>query len=193
MPGRPRRREPGPVSCRRAADGFTLVEVIIAVAVLAIALAGFSSTMIVSLRTSETSAELALANQRAQRMVEALYDVEFDQLFRQYNDDAKDDVGGAGTAPGNGFAVPGLAAQHYDSDGLAGEISFATPAGKPGELREDVKDDLLGFPRDLNGDGKIDDENHATDYQILPVRIVIRWAGANGDREYTLHTTVVRQ
>jgi len=49
-------------------------------------------------------------------------------------------------------------------------------------LREDIEDPLLGLPRDLNGDGIIDSENHAKDFVVLPVRVRVRWRGVTGIR-----------
>ena len=38
----------------------------------------------------------------------------------------------------------------------------------------------LGTPRDLNGDGDVDQEDHSGDYQLLPVVVRVRWAGSSG-------------
>ena len=55
------------------------------------------------------------------------------------------------------------------------------------------RDAQLGMPRDLNGDGAIDSENHAKDYLLLPVCIRIEWRGLTGDREYELHTVLLNK
>jgi hypothetical protein len=59
-----------------------------------------------------------------------------------------------------------------------------------GELREDVTDDALGMPMDLNADGSIDDQDHATDYRLLPVRIRVQWAGSHGAKFLELHAVL---
>jgi len=53
---------------------------------------------------------------------------------------------------------------------------------------EDTVDADLGMPRDLNGDSVVDDQNHADDYIILPVRVVIRWQGMFGERSLRVVT-----
>jgi len=55
------------------------------------------------------------------------------------------------------------------------------------ELREDIAG------RDLNGDGVIDGEDHATDYKILPVTVKVEWDGARGEREFEIQTILVRR
>jgi len=48
------------------------------------------------------------------------------------------------------------------------------------QLREDVVDNALGMPRDLNGDGVVDTNDHSLDYRLLPVRIRFDWTGKGG-------------
>ena len=75
-----------------------------------------------------------------------------------------------------------------DPDGLAGEIIFPVAGG---ELREDLVDAELGFPRDLDGDG-IDGQAHNGDYEILPILIRVRWTGQLGERTFDLYLAVGR-
>ena len=65
------------------------------------------------------------------------------------------------------------------------------PDGWPWQLHEDMDLPALGFPRDLNGDGAIDGADHAGDYSILPVQVVVRWRAAGGDAEYRATTSLV--
>ena len=60
-------------------------------------------------------------------------------------------------------------------------------------LREDRVDPLLGMPRDLNGDGVIDAEDHADDYRILPVRIRVDWSDSSGARSFAICTTLLEE
>ncbi|HVS19906.1 MAG TPA: hypothetical protein VMT18_14975, partial [Planctomycetota bacterium] len=76
-----------------------------------------------------------------------------------------------------------------DPDGLPGEIVF------PGDgvgLFEDVVFPALGMPRDLTLDDPpmIDSLDHSMDYRVLPVLVRVRWAGARGNRELMLGTTL---
>ena len=82
-----------------------------------------------------------------------------------------------------------------DGDGLAGEIEFPTTTiggGPVQQLREDIVNEALGMPRDLNGDG-IDALDHApSDYLALPTTILVRWVGANGNCELRLDLVLVQ-
>ena len=48
---------------------------------------------------------------------------------------------------------------------------------------ETTVDTQLGLPRDLNGDGDMEDTNVAFDAQLLPVLIRVRWNTGEGQRE----------
>ena len=67
-------------------------------------------------------------------------------------------------------------------------IEFAT--NNTMELREDVVMPELGLPRDLNGDGVIDSNNHANDYRVLPLCIDVEWQDQQGIRSVSYYTTL---
>jgi hypothetical protein len=90
-------------------------------------------------------------------------------------------------SPGNSFAVHGLSPQSGDADGCAGAIQFP---GNGLKLREDGSDAELGMPRDLDGDGLTDATDHAGDYRLLPVRVVISWHGKTGNSSLELVTVL---
>ena len=183
-----------PTTNLRARCGFTLIELLLVMAVFMIALLVLSRSIGGAMRLSNTNRETALAADGAAEMFEVLKGVDdFSQLFALYNTDPDDDPAGVGTAPGTGFAVAGLSPVADDPDGLVGEILFPTEPGFGGvELRERIDDpDLstdLGLPRDLNGDGLIDEDDRSGDYQLLPVSIRLRWSGSTGVREFELQT-----
>jgi len=145
------------------------------------------TALVVSSALNMTNRETALASRAAQSIIEELKGTAFDEVFVRYNTTAADDPA-LGTSPGDGFAVEGLDLQADDADGFVGSIEFP---GTGATLREDGEDVELGMPRDLNGDGPpLDVDDHADDYRILPVRIVIRWSGQNGDRTFELVTVL---
>jgi hypothetical protein len=147
---------------------------------------GVMTALVVSSALNMTNRETALASRAAQSMIEELKSTAFEEVFVRYNATTADDP--AGTSPGQDFAVAGLEPQKDDADGLAGSIEFP---GTGATLREDVEDVELGMPRDLNGDGPpLDADDHADDYRILPVRIVVRWNGQNGARTFQLVTVL---
>jgi len=179
---------------QRARGGFTIIELMLVIAVLMVALLLLSQSLGAAMRLTNVNRETALAADGAQEMLELLQGVEdFSQLFVLYNANADDDPGGPGSAPGSGFVVTGLDPDPDDVDGLVGEILFPAEFGVAGlELHEFIVDqelsDDLGLPRDLNGDGVLDAADHSGDYQLLPVCIRLRWTGATGIREFEIQT-----
>jgi len=141
--------------------------------VLVVALLAFMQSINASMKLTETNREAALALDGVREAIETLQGVEeFSAVFGLY--------GGAG-----GFAIEGLSPADGDADGLVGEIVFPTVGG---ELREHLEDEKLGMPRDLNGDGDIDFENHSDDYRLLPVLVRARWKGSGGERFMEIST-----
>ena len=175
-----RRRAPR----RGTRSGFTLVDVVVATFVLVIAIGGLSSAVISTMQLQRANEESAAAYAALREMTESVQATDFGDIFATFNADPGDDPDGAGSAPGENFAVFGLDARPGDADGLVGQIVFPTvPAGGADELREDVVDAAIGMPRDLNGDGAVDGNDHAGDYTLLPVTFRLQWRGSNGDRQ----------
>lgn len=177
--------------------GFTLLEVMFAAAVLAIAISGSAGAMLSAMQLDRMNRERSLALQSARRVIEQAQDVEFAEVFAAYNSVAGDDpvaMVAAGTVPGGAFACSGLTVQNNDPDGVSGEILFPTElnAGVL-ELREDFVDAALGMPMDLNMDGVIDALDHSGDYLILPMRVRLSWTGVAGARSADLVTILSRR
>ena len=167
---------------------MTLVEVVCALAVLVVTVLGFSSAVLGALQANVHTREVTLASQAARQQIETLQASSFQLAFRTFNSSPNDDPAGPGTAPGAGFAVAGLQALPGDADGLPGEILFPTAAGAPGILREDVGDQALGMPRDLNGDLAFDALDHSVDYRLLPVVVRVIWRGTKTRGQFELKT-----
>ncbi|HKX46829.1 MAG TPA: type II secretion system protein [Planctomycetota bacterium] len=167
---------------RRA--GFTLVELMVVLVILSLAVGMLSGTMASTTRLAPVQREEALASEAARFQLETLRLVAVADLYALYNAAPGDDPGGAGTAPGSHFDVAGLTAQPGDPDGRVGRLRFP---GDGVELREDGEDVFLGLPRDLDGDGAVDDGDHADDYRILPVEVLLEWQGVRGPRTLRFH------
>jgi prepilin-type N-terminal cleavage/methylation domain-containing protein len=173
----------------RKREGFTLVEIAMASAVLTIAAGGLMSSIVASMALTRVNNETALAQTYARRAIENMQGVDFADVFATFNNDPDDDPGGAGTAAGANFQAFGLEPMAADADGRPGQISFpAIVVGGVEQLREDVDDPALGMPRDLNGDGHTDALDHAANYRVLPVRVRVQWRGAAGPRTITVET-----
>lgn len=163
-----------------------MVEVLVALVALLIVLGGVTSSLFASSKLVQASREASLAVDGAQSALAELATVPFDEVYARFNDDPSDDP--TADSPGADFDVAGLSNRGADPDGHVGRITF------PGDgvtLREDDPDASLGMPRDLNLDGAIDALDHATDYRVLPVRVVVEWQSGFGERRVMLTTTLV--
>jgi prepilin-type N-terminal cleavage/methylation domain-containing protein len=161
---------------------MTLIEVMVAMSVLVVGLLAYSRAVAAAALAARTTRETTLATEAAWRVVESMRaQANFNQVFSLYNTTTADDPVGI-PAPGANFAVTGLQAVIGDPDGLPGEIVFPTvTVGGALQLREDVVNAKLGMPRDLNGDGVIDGNDHSADYQLLPVLVRVHWRGVAGN------------
>jgi type II secretory pathway pseudopilin PulG len=175
-------------SAVRARRGFTFVEFAVGMTILLAALLIFSSVVSAMAKQRTSNRETGLAVAAARNMMETLRSEDFGQVFALYNADPADDPGAAGSAPGHRFAVAGLRPTEDSPDGLVGEVVFPSVDDGTGDiqLREDVDIPKLGMPRDLSGDNKVDDQDHAGAYFILPVLVRVRWLSPNGIRQYEM-------
>jgi len=144
-----------------------------------------STTITTILVHAESKAERTLAMDAVMNQLEVMHSRPFQELFALYNPNPDDDPDGPGTAPGRHFAVDGLDPTAGDADGFVGRVILPVQSGK---LRESVEMEELSMPRDLNGDLKIDDQNHAGDYIVLPVTVRVEWKGRGGDRSFEMST-----
>ena len=160
----------------RGEAGFSLFEVLVAAAVLAVGACAVTAAMIHGMAVGATNSETQEAQEAARRVLEQISAVPVREVFSRYNQDPKDDPQGAGTAVGNVVTVTSASGAALDA-----EIIFPN-AGDTSVIREDVDDPELGLPRDLNADSAIDDLDHSGDYVMLPVRVRVTWKGVTGTR-----------
>lgn len=170
----------------RSRSGFTALEVLITIAVFTIGISAVSSTLLASRSLNKTTRETSVALEAAESAMETLRGEAFEEAFARFNATDLDDPAG-GNSPGIRFAVDGLRVREDDEDGFVGEIIFP---GNGVELREDFVDDELGMPRDLDGDGNVDANDHSGDYVLLPVRVRLEWTGQNGNRFIELNSVL---
>lgn len=150
--------------------------------VLVLGLLGFVRVIASSVGSSSRNQESNQAIQAARAKIEEIQTANFTDLFRLYNAAGGDDPAGVGTAPGATFTVPGLQPDPNDPDGIVGQVLLPTMVGAGGvwEVREDLQSLSLGTPRDLSGDGIIDQVDHSLDYGVMPVQVSLQWRGVRG-------------
>ncbi|MDF1838121.1 MAG: prepilin-type N-terminal cleavage/methylation domain-containing protein [Planctomycetota bacterium] len=164
------------IDTRGKRQGFTLVEVMIALTVVSVAVYMLSSTITATMAHSTARKERTLSVETAMNVLERMRAVPFEELYLLYNDDPDDDPDGPGTGPGATFQVPGLEPREGQQ-----ATGFVVLPSLEGKLRENLVMPELSLPRDLNGDLIIDAADHAEDYRVLPVQIRVEWRGASGD------------
>jgi len=168
-------------------QGSSLVELVVATAVILVGVLAFTRALTESISLGEKNRETALATAAAQGLVEELYAADMARVFALYNDDPDDDPDGTGTAPGSRFTAAGLEARAADA-GMQGRIFFPVDDGNPDVLREDLVDSKLRTPLDLDLDGFVDDADHSANYRILPVLIRVAWQDGRAERELEIAT-----
>jgi hypothetical protein len=174
-------------------SGWSLLDTVIALALLATAILGIATVITSSLTLVAVNRETALAIEAGRKVVEQMSNaVSFPDVFAAYNTTPLDDPAGV-ICPGSEFTVTGLSTIHGQAGLATGRISFPSNPAVPGELREDIVDPDLGMPRDLNGDGAVDQNDHAADYSLLPVEVQVRWHGVAGFKVATFRTFLTRR
>lgn len=170
-------------------NGWTLLEIVISTVILLTILVGFSYGLVSSTSLGRATREQGTAREAARWRLEELRGTVFEEVLARFNEEPGDDPAG-GTSPGAHFDVPGLDPRPDDPDGHVGEIVF--PLSEDGELLEDLELERLGMPRDLTGEGDIDDIDHALDYRLLPVLLRLQWRGASGNASFEVVTVLKR-
>ena len=168
-------------------QGSSLVELVVAAAVIMVGVLAFTRALTESLELGEQKRHKALGTAAPHEVVEALEAAHHHQVFALYNEDPDDDPDGTGTAPGARFVAEGLEALAADA-GKQGRIFFPVDANNPDELREDLIDSKLRVPLDLNLDGSVDGSDHAGDYRLLPVLVRVTWLDGRAERELEVAT-----
>ncbi len=184
----PRRRPCLAARPRRA--GFSLVEAILVMAIVSVAATMYAQTVASSARLDPIAADTATAADGARVAIENLRAFPVDQVVALFDADPANDPDGPGTAPGSRFAVPGLAPVAMGQ--FVGRYEFPMVDGR---LAEDVDDEMLGFPRDLNADNQVDALDHRDDWVVLPVRVRLEWmprGGSTASRTFELYTMLAR-
>jgi type II secretory pathway pseudopilin PulG len=165
----------------RGRSGVSLLEIIVALGVLAIGMVGLVSVIVHTSRHNATMRENLIAMRGAEKQIEVLQNTSFDQIFTTYS------------AAGNStFDVTGL--KPVPPATRVGTILF--PGGA--QLLETATGALMGTAAtlDLNGNGSIDTADLSpapVTYTLLPVSIELKWKGVQGDRHLTYRHIILKK
>lgn len=175
---------------RMRRGGFSLVEIVLVLAVVSVASMIYAQTVASSRRLDPIAEETALAADATRVAIELIRARPVGEILAHFDADPSNDPGGAGTSPGSRFTVEGLAPTKNGKP--VGRIEFPLIDGR---LAEDLEDEMLGMPRDLSGDGVVDDLDHRADWVVLPVRVHIEWSPHGGGamtRNFEIYTMIPR-
>jgi prepilin-type N-terminal cleavage/methylation domain-containing protein len=179
-------RKGPPISTRARVRGMSLVEIMIAMIIVAIALLALLSLTQSSNRVQDESRERTIAYNAARKMIEEMRSDAVETLYRRYNSNNTDN--GLLVCPGAAFEVADL--PRGPGGALQGTIIFpeANSGLATARLTENPSDanlaTELGMPKDLNRDGDTTDANLLGDslfpYDILPVKVEVKWVVPGG-------------
>lgn len=148
-----------PPILRARADGFSLVELIIGIALFTVAFMGLGALFVMNNRSSVLAVEETIAANAFRTMAERIRSTPFENV--------------AATYQGHSFTVA-------DLDGTGTVEVFVD------ETTSSAEGDELGLPRDLDGDGAATSVNVGGDYQLLPIRIEVAWVNDDGPQTRSL-------
>lgn len=174
----------------RSEAGISVLEIMIALVVIAIALLAVTSLLFSSNRIQHDGKERMIAFNAARQVLEDMRAANYDHVWHRYNSIKADDITGV-TNPGNTFKVPGLPPRKDGSD--PGRIYFPedstgtnivespSNAALRTSLGMDSKDFNGIVGKDLNRDGdNADAFSNNAQFFILPIMIEVVWVTPGG-------------
>ncbi len=174
----------------RPRSGFALIDVCVALLVLAVAVGALVGTMFSALRLDQVNESRAAANQALRTVLEDMKAQEFSTVYAAFNTSSADDPN-----PDYDYKTA-LDLKGKLPAGACGSAPVAQvvfPEDELGALREDTVDPSLGLPRDLNGDDVIDGNDHSADYKLLPVTVKLEWESPSGPQKIQVATVIRRR
>jgi Tfp pilus assembly protein PilV len=184
------------------------VELVIAMAILAVAIMALVSSITSSGQIQQNTRERVIAYNAAREMIEKMRVYPVGQIYSRYNSSTADDAFYTGSHPGPTFHVPRLAApktvpttwsntatEAWSATTIGGVQqldSFSNAIGNDGYglvtfpetggiLKENYVDSAMGMPKDLDRDGVVSTTADVSQsYKILPVKVTVSWSGIGG-------------
>ena len=170
----------GQVTLTRQAAAHSLLEVMVALGVVALGVASVFSVIFFGMRGESETQEHAIAVQAATTQMEEIRNIPLDTVL-------------ASLSERSFFAVLGDRGQRLEPPASAvapeaGRVEFCRESGAPGDLPS-VKDEF-GLDLDLNGDGDLLD-GPAEDFVVYPIKITIRWRTTGGESQARVFRSIL--
>jgi prepilin-type N-terminal cleavage/methylation domain-containing protein len=185
---------------RAARRGMTLVEVMIALAVLSVGILAIVSAIISSMTTIDHNREETLALNACKQKIAEMEDATFNNLFGDYNIQPSGAVSSNGKNPFTVTSLPnavGVVIFPVGNDGKLSETALTTTIS--GESVSIVN--MGGGKVDINGNntpttagvgGETGISGTPGAYSALPVRVRVRWTGVTGAKEVNYNTVLIK-
>ncbi len=141
----------------RAQSGFTLHEVLMGIVFCTVAFLGLAGMQIANANAIATAAEEAIATNAFRNAAERIRSATFRDAYGTWNSQT--------------FSVDGL-------DYGTGTVTFYMD-----ETDSSTEASILGFPRDLDGDGDATNTDCSSDYMLLAAKIEVSWSGRSGSEQ----------
>ena len=151
------------VSCCQKNSGMTLIEIVVAMAVLATILCALVSVLMSASKLDTLTRERGAAANAVVKMAELMRNRNFANVYDDYS---------PGGFTGNTFSVHDL---QGDFDPPVGTITFFVD-----ETDTSTDGKMLGLPMDLDGDGAVNTVDVSASHVLLPIKLNITWHGATG-------------
>ncbi len=157
---------------RRRDRGVSIVELVVALGVIAVALLALLSVIFSSGRLQQTTREKAAAYNFIRKVLEEMRSTPtFVNIYKTYNSNTADGF----LSPINADYIKTNLGLNAPTQGQQVQILFPE---KSGALNESVVDAELGTPKDLDWSGQVEDADVSATHRILPVKIIVRWSSA---------------
>lgn len=166
--------------------GFGLVDICVALFVLSASLGVLVGAVFSGIRLARTDEETAKASQALRMTLARIGSLPARDAFAVLNAEDADDLAGQTSAAY--LALGEELMTDRDGNPVTIQVTFPVDEANPGVVREDLELPALGMPRDLDGDGEIDSNDHADDLVILPVLLRLDWEGASGPQSVQMAT-----
>lgn len=172
----------------QASSGFTLIELMIAIVVLAVGILGLAATLGDALAYMQGSQDDFIAQQKAEQAVEAIFTAKYTNTI-QWAQVSNFSVGN----PQGLFLTGALPLTVTGPDGLVGSVNDVAAApdyvldpGPDGKLgtADDIKRPLGGFTRTITI------TNNPTDANLRTVVVTVNYQSGRFNRAYSLTTLI---